>query len=436
LRSPSLPLSRRLLSGFAALFLLSAVVAAPTAAAHDSVGGTADVTITIRSGLSDRDVRASVGDVVRFVNRDDERHRMRSRSGPAEFDTGNLEPGEAFQVRLSVAGTYAFADERDRDAVAYRGRILVGGSGGSGSSDAGAAGGGTAGTAPASASVTIGDRVFQPAAITVAAGGSVTFRNADGDTHTATSAGSGGIDSGSLDPGATYEKRFTTAGTFAFLCVFHSDMRGEIRVVAAAAAAPPASSPAVPQVPQATPSPTTSPAPAIPGDAGGEPAPTVAPVRIVDFAFDADPLEIAAGDSVEWTNTGVAPHTVTASDGTFDSEMLDPGATFQQTFETPGTYAYLCAIHPEMQGSIKVVAATTGTAPSVAPAAPAAPVSGGGAAPEPSVTPTTDAAPTAANAAASTGVGGLGGIVLAVTFVSVAVALFAAAIRGTNRAPG
>ncbi len=114
----------RLVLGLAAMVSVLSVVGVAPVRAHDSAGGTPDVTITIRSGLSDRDVRVSVGDIVRFVNRDDDRHRMRSRSGQ-EFDTGNLEPGDSYQVRLSVAGTYAYLDERNEDAAAYRGRIVV-----------------------------------------------------------------------------------------------------------------------------------------------------------------------------------------------------------------------------------------------------------------------------------------------------------------------
>ena len=67
----------------------------------------------------------------------------------------------------------------------------------------------------------------------------------------------------------------------------------------------------------------------------------------------------AAG--VTWTNRGVAPHSVTAKDGAFDSGMLESGATFAQTFATPGSYAYLCAFHPEMTATVRVVAATSGS---------------------------------------------------------------------------
>src|SRR5215217_3958974 len=89
-------------------------------------------------------------------------------------------------------------------------------------------------------------------------------------------------------------------------------------------------------------------------------------VSIVDFAFQPASIEVAAGSTVTWTNTGAATHTVTADNGAFDSGQLGPGATFSQTFTTPGTYTYHCEIHPRMTGTVVV------TTPA-APAAPAAP---------------------------------------------------------------
>ena len=92
-------------------------------------------------------------------------------------------------------------------------------------------------------------------------------------------------------------------------------------------------------------------------------------VSIVDFAFQPASIEVPAGSTVTWTNTGAAPHTVTADDGAFDSGQLKPGATFSQTFTTPGTYTYHCEIHPQMTGTVVV----TEAAAAAAPAAPAAP---------------------------------------------------------------
>jgi plastocyanin len=46
-----------------------------------------------------------------------------------------------------------------------------------------------------------------------------------------------------------------------------------------------------------------------------------------------------------WTQGGQKPHTVTADDDSFGSEILRAGATFEQTFSKPGTYLYYCDLH-------------------------------------------------------------------------------------------
>ncbi len=88
-----------------------------------------------------------------------------------------------------------------------------------------------------------------------------------------------------------------------------------------------------------------------------------AAVGIVDFAFEPAALEVAAGTTVTWTNQGAAPHTVTATDGAFDSGRLEPGASFSQSFDTPGTFSYFCAIHPSMTGTITVTEAAAAEEP-------------------------------------------------------------------------
>jgi plastocyanin len=92
-------------------------------------------------------------------------------------------------------------------------------------------------------------------------------------------------------------------------------------------------------------------------------------VSIVDFAFQPGALEVPVGTTVTWTNTGAAPHTVTADDGAFNSGELAPGATFSQTFDAAGTFAYHCEIHPDMTASVTVTDAAA--APAETPAAPA-----------------------------------------------------------------
>jgi hypothetical protein len=45
---------------------------------------------------------------------------------------------------------------------------------------------------------------------------------------------------------------------------------------------------------------------------------------------------------------------VTADDGSFDSEVLNPGDSFMVRFRRSGTVSYHCEIHSSMTGSVTV----------------------------------------------------------------------------------
>jgi plastocyanin len=68
---------------------------------------------------------------------------------------------------------------------------------------------------------------------------------------------------------------------------------------------------------------------------------------------------IAAGSWVTWSNDGQDAHTVTAVDGSFDSGELGPSEGFSWYFDQPGTFEYVCTLHPWMTG--KVVVAEAGS---------------------------------------------------------------------------
>jgi len=114
--------------------------------------------------------------------------------------------------------------------------------------------------------------------------------------------------------------------------------------------------------------------------AGSSVAPAAAPagaaqqptVAIVDRAFQPIEIVVVAGTSVTWTNRGRLPHTTT-SPGTWDSGRLAPGASWSRQFDAPGTFNYICAIHPnEMRARIVVqeAAAPAPPAPTEPPSAP------------------------------------------------------------------
>lgn len=77
-------------------------------------------------------------------------------------------------------------------------------------------------------------------------------------------------------------------------------------------------------------------------------------MSIVDFAFAPAELTVAVGETVTWTNTGSATHTVKWQDGEPESEQLESGTTYERTFDTAGSFAYGCGIHSQMTGTITV----------------------------------------------------------------------------------
>ncbi|MEQ1872605.1 MAG: plastocyanin/azurin family copper-binding protein [Ilumatobacteraceae bacterium] len=76
--------------------------------------------------------------------------------------------------------------------------------------------------------ISIADFKFVDAAVSVTAGGSVTWTNTDDQPHTATS--SGNFDAGAMDPSQSSTVEFPTAGTFTYVCSFHPFMTGTVVV--------------------------------------------------------------------------------------------------------------------------------------------------------------------------------------------------------------
>ena len=80
----------------------------------------------------------------------------------------------------------------------------------------------------------------------------------------------------------------------------------------------------------------------------------MANVDIVNFRFTPAELTVKAGTTIRWTNHGYVPHTVDFTDGAVNSGVLNNGNQFTHTFTTPGTYPYICHIHPFMHGTVVV----------------------------------------------------------------------------------
>ena len=77
-------------------------------------------------------------------------------------------------------------------------------------------------------------------------------------------------------------------------------------------------------------------------------------IILKDFNFSPMALTISAGTTVIWKNLDGEPHTVVSDSGLFRSGGLDQDDSFTFKFEKPGTYRFLCSIHPNMMGTITV----------------------------------------------------------------------------------
>ena len=315
--------------GVGVLVVLSLV--APAALAADPV------TVTITNRLEPAVISVAPGTAVTWRNADGERHRIRSISGPEEFDTGNLDPGEAATFTFNAAGTYQYLDDRNDDDPAYQGTIVVLDGTGPAPPPAPGPGGGDA-------TVDIVNRAYRPPNLTVAAGTRVSWTNIDDRPHTVT-ARDRSFDSGIFDTGGAWARTFSTPGTFDYFCTLHPDMVATVVVTGTGGEVPPPA----PAPPPPAPPPPAPPPPAPAGD-----------INIFDNGYSPSTRTVPVGTSLTWSNTGALPHTVTRS-GSFDSGILMPGDTYRRTFNSAGTFSYLCTIHPDMVATV-VVTGTGGEA--------------------------------------------------------------------------
>jgi plastocyanin len=89
-----------------------------------------------------------------------------------------------------------------------------------------------------------------------------------------------------------------------------------------------------------------------PAATGGGAAATA--VDIKDFAFNPAETTVKVGQKVTWTNDDSTEHNVVADDGTFKSEDLEQGDTYEYTADKAGTFSYVCTYHPQMKATLTV----------------------------------------------------------------------------------
>ncbi|WP_338772208.1 plastocyanin/azurin family copper-binding protein [Nocardia vulneris] len=79
-------------------------------------------------------------------------------------------------------------------------------------------------------------------------------------------------------------------------------------------------------------------------------------IDVRDMKFAPGEVTVKVGDTVTWHFTDKAPHTVQGIGDKamgLNSPIIDKG-DWSYTFTAPGTYRYLCSLHPEMRGTVTV----------------------------------------------------------------------------------
>lgn len=94
------------------------------------------------------------------------------------------------------------------------------------------------------------------------------------------------------------------------------------------------------------------------GNAGGSAKAAPGVIAIADFLFGPEKHQAKVGQKITWTNVDDSPHQVTlvSADGKQGQRtgVMLKGQSETLTFDKPGTYGYICGLHPNMKGSIEV----------------------------------------------------------------------------------
>lgn len=89
---------------------------------------------------------------------------------------------------------------------------------------------------------------------------------------------------------------------------------------------------------------------------GAKVAPPAGPgtVAIADFLFGPERIEVKVGGKVSWTNTDDSPHQIAIVGKKLRTGVMLRGQTETLTFSEPGTFDYICGLHPNMKGKVEV----------------------------------------------------------------------------------
>ena len=104
-----------------------------------------------------------------------------------------------------------------------------------------------------------------------------------------------------------------------------------------------------PVIPPTTPTSTPPPRQQAP-----TPQPRTVTSRMRNLVFEPGRIQVPPGSTVVWRNDDQVAHTVKAANGSWESPVIQPGATYRRTFARAGTFQITCGPHPFMKQVVEV----------------------------------------------------------------------------------
>jgi len=77
-------------------------------------------------------------------------------------------------------------------------------------------------------------------------------------------------------------------------------------------------------------------------------------VTIDNYSFSPVMMITSIGSTVTWVNQDDTQHSIVCPALNIKSEPLDPDDIFSHQFDDPGTFDYMCGLHPQMRGQVVV----------------------------------------------------------------------------------
>jgi plastocyanin len=80
--------------------------------------------------------------------------------------------------------------------------------------------------------------------------------------------------------------------------------------------------------------------------------PSVRQVIIREMRYEPASMTVAVGDTVEWVNRDLVPHTATAHSLEWDSANIESDASWRTVVRKRGLFPYACLFHPGMKAML------------------------------------------------------------------------------------